>query len=514
VASLIDPRNVALLQRAAGNRATSALVQSELTPIRGTINRPSPRARRDGVKVGGQLQRDPPKTKVPPASKPPPPRLPEKIIVGSTELSRAAEAYRIDQGAGLPEGTNLLVVEYSTGSSNTRERKVIANRPGVAHSEPEMDQYLLELRRQAKAKITVHEIYSERQPCGPSDHDCELLLLRRYPTAKVTFGWNYQETETPGPESRAARAKARIQAQQVRLTASKQLEWVFEHEPPPHHERNEPGPISKKPRRWRGRIIKKEAVPETASASKSGGGGRKTPSPAQDPAEQETVHTVRPGGPPPTHFEPTGSELASQEAALAAGELVGMLLNLVIPNPFDAQNTADLEQGIAGLDNDVVAKQDALRSKALELQRGGEVACLNVVYAVEYFPGRYTRLHSVELDSVEVTSWFKEGRLKLHRPFNTQEALGNSWTEKIEVSWGLAVDPDLVEEAAKRLTTRLEQLENDMGVMTADAKNLGGLSAEHQELVRCLELLGRRARDIPYLDFLGGPCLGRLTSHK
>jgi hypothetical protein len=481
------------LQRAVGNRATSALVQREWTGA-----------------PGRQLQRDPPKTK-PPAPRPPAPRLPEKIIVGSTDLSRVAEGYRIDQGANLPEGTNLLVVEYSIGSSNPRERKVIENRPGVAHSEPQMDQYLLDLRRQAKAAITVHEIYSERQPCGPSDHDCELLLLRRYPAARVTFGWNYQETETPGPESRAARAKARIQAQQVRLTATKQLEWVFEHEPPPHHERNDPGPISRKPRRWRGRIIKKDAEPETASASKSGGGGRKAPTAADEPAEQETVHTVRPGRPPPTHFEPSGSELAAQEAALAAGELVGILLNLVIPNPFDAQNTAKLEQGIAGLDNDVVAKQDALRAKALELQRAGEVACLNVVYAVEYFPGRYPVLHEVALDSVEVTSWFKEGQLRLHRPYNTQEALGNSWTEKIEVSWGLAVDPDLVEEAAKRLTTRLERLENEMGVMTADAKDLAALSAEHQELARCLDLLGRRARDIPYLDFLGGPCRGRLT---
>ena len=60
--------------------------------------------------------------------------------------------------------------------------------------------------------MTVHEIYSERQPCGPADSDCEGMLMKRYPGARTTFGYGYQETEAPARDSRAARTKSNIAA--------------------------------------------------------------------------------------------------------------------------------------------------------------------------------------------------------------------------------------------------------------------------------------------------------------
>jgi hypothetical protein len=438
-----------------------------------------------------QVQRARNKRKPPPTPPPPTPRLPQKVIVGSTELSRVAEAYRVDRGANLPAGTNLVVVEYSVGKNGARERKVIANRSSVAHSEPEMDQFISDLRKRVKTTVTVHEIYSERQPCGPSDHDCESMLLRRYPTAKTTFGWGYQETETPGPESRAARARARIEAHQQRLTASKQLEWVFEKDPPPHHERNEPGPISKRPRRWKGRLFWRGRAGKTATAPK-------VPAPK--------VPTPPASGP-----VPSGRELAGQEAALAAGQLIGFVLAQLMGNPFDEKNQEDLVKGVAALEPEVLRRQDALAPSVLALQRRGEIANLNVTYKVVYLAGRYSRLSKVELESVEVSEWFKEGLTKLKRPYDTHEALGNSWTEKPFESWPLALHPELIAETAQDLYKQVEAVERQMDDTSAKAKDLGALTSEHRQLVNCIEILGTRGREIASLDFLGGSCMGRLN---
>ncbi len=53
------------------------------------------------------LQRDPMTAPVPPA-------LPNKIIPGNSGLSRQVQAYRVDH-PGLPDGTNLVGVEFSEG---------------------------------------------------------------------------------------------------------------------------------------------------------------------------------------------------------------------------------------------------------------------------------------------------------------------------------------------------------------------------------------------------------------
>lgn len=483
----------AVLEELSPTRAASQIASSRGSPPADTL--PSligNRAMGRMLKQAGwqQVQRDRKKRKPPPPP-PPSPRLPQKVIVGSTELSRVAEAHRVDRGANLPTGTNLLVVEYSVGETGARERKVIENRSSVAHSEAQMDQFISDLRKQVKTTVTVHEIYSERQPCGPSDHDCESMLLRRYPRAKVTFGWGYQETQSPGPESRAARARARIEAHQQRLTASKQLEWVFENDPPPHHERNEPGPISNRPRRWSGRLFGRGRAGKTATAPK-------VPAPPAHPSVQG----------------PSGRELAEQEAALAAVQLIGFVLAQLIGNPFDEKNQEDLVKGVAALEPEVVRRQDALAPSVLALQRRGAIAYLNVIYKVVYLPGQYSRLSTVELESVEVTEWFKEGLTKLKRPYDTQEALGNSWTEKPVESWALALRPELVAETAQHLYEQVDTVERQMADTSTDAKDLGALTTEHRQLVKCIEMLGSRAREIASLDFLGGSCMGRVPASR
>ena len=124
-----------------------------------------------------------------------------------------------------------------------------------------MEQHFRDLRR----SVTVHEVYSERQPCGFSEHNCEKLLRgERYRKAQVSFGYNYQETQSPAQQSRAAKARDLIDAHHERVFQTKQVEWDFiGKDPPPHYEVNEPGRPSRRQRRRGSR-----------GGDGSGGGGR------------------------------------------------------------------------------------------------------------------------------------------------------------------------------------------------------------------------------------------------
>ena len=209
------------------------------------------------------VQRAPDKVPVPKA---PVPKLPVKIIPGSSHLSRQVQAYHVDH-PNLAPGTNVVAFSYSVGDGPS-QMKVVENREGV-HSEYEMGQFLQDVGKQSGKSVTLIEVYSERQPCGPSEQDCEGMLIRRYPGAKVTFGYNYQDTRSPAPVSRAQKAKSDIAAARDRVSQSKQLEWDFKNpkkEPPPHFERNEPGPVSKAPRRAYSRWGSRAQTAEAAKA--------------------------------------------------------------------------------------------------------------------------------------------------------------------------------------------------------------------------------------------------------
>jgi hypothetical protein len=196
-----------------------------------------------GGGAAATLQRD---DRAPSAS---PAQLPVKVIPGNTPLSRRVQAYRVNN-PNLPEGTNLVGVEYSTPGGGP-QTEIFENRPGVAHSEEVMDQFFRDLRRRTSQEPQVLKIYSERQFCGPSEHDCEGLLLRtpRYRSAEKTFGYDYQDASRRVPGGgpyRAGQSRGRVEESHERLTETRNLEWDFQKKPTqPYHERlGQPKPAS------------------------------------------------------------------------------------------------------------------------------------------------------------------------------------------------------------------------------------------------------------------------------
>ncbi|WP_241814556.1 eCIS core domain-containing protein [Enterovibrio norvegicus] len=182
--------------------------------------------------------------------------LPEQVIPGSTHLSRVVQAYRRDNHH-VGDSINLMAVEYST-SDGVRQTHVFENRPGVAHTEVMVDEFF----RQQGSGVQIHEMYSERQPCGPSDQDCEARIhqiVRRRgrrgtdgePQTRTTYGYQYQEAvHQDGTRARRSRERISDSAERTRRTGN--LEWDFpRREPPPHHERSEGGPRTRRSRRLR-----------------------------------------------------------------------------------------------------------------------------------------------------------------------------------------------------------------------------------------------------------------------
>ena len=162
------------------------------------------------------------------------PQLPEQVISGSTHLSRVVQDYRL-QNQTLSAGRNLVAVKFSVGGG-APQIKVFENIPGgIAHTEEIMEQFFRDLKGQGAIEVT--EVFSERQPCGPSRHDCEGMFLRnkRYRNARVTYAKQYQGLGRYRP----ARARAEIEASQNRIRATRNLEWDFPNprQPPPYHER-------------------------------------------------------------------------------------------------------------------------------------------------------------------------------------------------------------------------------------------------------------------------------------
>jgi hypothetical protein len=156
---------------------------------------------------------------------------PEKVIPGNTELSKIAQDYR-RRNPGLPPTTNLAVAEYSIGNESQRLTKVTENSE-LVHSEENMEQFLRGLREERGKEIKVHEIYSERQFCGPREHNCEKLVLANpyFKYAKKTFGYDYQDAGPRFPGGgpyRASATKTRLQKSHERLSTTQNLEWDFE----------------------------------------------------------------------------------------------------------------------------------------------------------------------------------------------------------------------------------------------------------------------------------------------
>ncbi len=409
------------------------------------------------------VQRVPKKTQVPPPTPPPVPQPIRQIIPGSTHLSRQAQAYRIDN-PNLPATANLLVVDYETAKFG-RQIRVIENRPGVAHSEAEMDEFLRGVRRAARGEVTVHEIYLERQPCGPSDSDCEGMLRKRYPTAKTTFGYGYQETEAPARESRAARSRTNIAAAHERLTRTRQLEWDFPGKgPPPHFERNEPGPIKPRPRRF-------YRVGSRFSLSRLPGAARAA-------------------------------------VGRAAGQAAGIAIELLIQHLGISKEEYESEFSgkVENLQPEIDTQIGDLSATVLALQRRGGIAYANITLSVTSMSaGGVPFLGRVSLDKVAVSDWFKESAIpKNPSAFEylaTREGVGMVY---FTYSEAVGLHPDLLDEALDRIETRLQAIERQIPLtFSPDIK--ATLEKEHQALMRCLaKLLGDEG--VPSFEMLSGAC--------
>ena len=131
--------------------------------------------------------------------RPRPVEPPMRWPYGDTELS--AEGIRIRRANRDKSGDwNLVVFKFSWRKTDERGPvhepvfEHIWNRPEVAHSEQELDQYFRSFKagKGGNVEIVVHGIFSERQFCGPSNQNCQKLIYKSYPDAKKEFAYNYQ----------------------------------------------------------------------------------------------------------------------------------------------------------------------------------------------------------------------------------------------------------------------------------------------------------------------------------
>jgi hypothetical protein len=120
-----------------------------------------------------------------------PARVPGQIGYGSSDLSRAAQAYR--QRAGVTAGRNVAVFEYraADGSLQTIAR---ASEWGVGHAERIIAR---ELEGMGVQPSQVTRIYSELQPCVIPEEPagCARFIRDTFPQAEVTWSFEYGATE-------------------------------------------------------------------------------------------------------------------------------------------------------------------------------------------------------------------------------------------------------------------------------------------------------------------------------
>jgi RHS repeat-associated protein len=127
-----------------------------------------------------------------------PARVTGQIGYGSSNLSRAAQAYR--QTQGVTGGRNVAVFEYraADGSLQTITR---ASTRGVGHAERIIAR---ELQGMGVKRSQVTRIYSELQPCNVPGGYCDPFIRRTFPHAEVSWSFEYGATA----ESRAAGVEA------------------------------------------------------------------------------------------------------------------------------------------------------------------------------------------------------------------------------------------------------------------------------------------------------------------
>jgi hypothetical protein len=244
-------------------------------------------------------------------------RTPVRVEYGSTPISKKAIEYRRNN-RGISGDQNLLVVEFSWRRTDDTapaqdEINYMWNRPEVAHSEQELDQYFRDFKasKGKNVEVTVKRIFSERQFCGPSGQDCERLIYKSYPEAEKEFAYNYQmppgipKGRGKGPTTKNV-VKDRIEAFR---DSDEAVDTSTRRDPPPYSERaggRLPGQVAPPPPEEQAGDRPEAQVPAKPA----------TPAKSTTPATATTEAPAKPAAPekPATPAKSTTPATATTEA--------------------------------------------------------------------------------------------------------------------------------------------------------------------------------------------------------
>jgi hypothetical protein len=120
-----------------------------------------------------------------------PVRVTGQIGYGSSDLSRAAQAYRRTEG--VTDGRNVAVFEYRAADGSLQTIARVSERR-VGHAERIIAR---ELETMGVQPSQVTRIYSELQPCViPTEAaGCARFIRNTFPQAEVTWSFEYGATE-------------------------------------------------------------------------------------------------------------------------------------------------------------------------------------------------------------------------------------------------------------------------------------------------------------------------------
>ena len=123
-----------------------------------------------------------------------------EVEAGTTDLSRIAQDYRINNG--IDTVRNVAVFEYKT-ADGTLKTKTLASEFFKGHAEKLIDKWVKESGIDPKA---VTRIYSEFEPCDSPFSNCRQMIKSNYPQARVTWSFEWGVGQPTNAATKASRA--------------------------------------------------------------------------------------------------------------------------------------------------------------------------------------------------------------------------------------------------------------------------------------------------------------------
>ena len=159
---------------------------------------------------------------------------------------------------------------------------------------------------------------------------------------------------------------------------------------------------------------------------------------------------------------------------------------------------------------------NAQSETVLTLQRRNEIAYANITLLLESTSSSgVSSLSRVSLKKVAVTEWYAE-HTDWKRKGISLAALGERAAGLSGVlstySEAVSLHPDLVDEAAERIETRLQELEREVaGIFSPDIR--APLEKEHRVLTSCLAKL-LSDEGVPSIGMLAGVCSDLMRARR